>query len=282
MSLKLFINLIFLLFIGSLIACTSIGKKQTPSHEELDGPQVQVQLMKELHGGLKSLKNKKVKAVIFYNQPDVYLLKERQKQNSEDFAFDELVKIQNERVEMLNQALATVCDECKDFEVLNSAEVLKTQTSIDMMTNLIKHSDPKSEDIKKILSEIGGADYLWILTGNEDVNQKRLADQEKAYSSSAKTIYFKSLMYEATTNNIVQQAVVVGADEEMNIYKLIKDNVSAVEIFKKLKNSLKFVKGDELIGEKNDKLYPFPPVPQTSVLMNKAFVNLLEVLNPEN
>lgn len=267
-------------------ACSTKGPAPSPAKEP---PKAEAKIVNDrLKGGLASLKDKKIGVLVVFNLPDGYMIRAKSKINPPDFVIKELTEIQTDRIGWLNEALVVNCEKCGDPDVVPPLKILPEDLLlrlIDRATLKQKISDADWSDIAKAWP---GHDVLWLILGSEDYEQKRGPSKEKGLVSAwaQSTVLLRSFVRETASKKLLHEAVVEAHDEDLILYQRIAEPESgqlvkaSVAPFK-TENLAKWEpEGSALDGSKYDDVYPYPPVPESPVIVQKALLRLTESLGP--
>lgn len=270
-----------------LTACSSAQKNAFPPPK--DPPKAEAKIVRdELKGGLSSLKDRKIGALVIFNLPDGYMIRAKTKINPPDIVIKELTEIQTDRIGWLNEALVVNCEKCGDIDIEPPLKALPEDLLlrlIDRTTLKQKISDADWADVAKAWP---GHDVLWLILGSEDYEQKRGPSREKGLVSSwaQSTVTVRSFIRDLKSNKLLHEAGIEGHDEDLLLYQAVVEPESgqlmqAPLVPFKNDNIAKWEPaGSSLDSSKYDDVYPYPPIPESPVIVQKTLLRLTETLAP--
>lgn len=242
-------------------------------------------LMNSLPGGIEGLKGKKVHAFVIFNLPDGYLIRAKSKINPPDYAIKEVVDLQEERVSWLNEAMVVNCDQCFD---LHAEPPLRELSEIDLLKLIDKVSlqqDPQASDWSILSKEAKKADYIWLIFGSEDYEQKRgpVVKQGAMVAWAQVDFTLRGFLYDQAQKKIVHSSEVISKDFDFALFPLPSDletaatrkalsQLASLEDFTALEPM-----GSQFDSTQFDGQYPYPDVPEMPAVVRKGLLKLLEL-----
>lgn len=273
----------------SLMACSQpavVESNTVQMHREPPRTSVRV-AVNRLKKGLPSLARRKVGALVVFNLPDGYLLRAKTKINPPDFALKEVLSLQTERTSWLNEALVVNCDSC-DVKTEAPLEILPERLILRLIDRVSLRQAPTSADWKDIEKSWPDRDVIWLILGAEDYEQKRGPAREKGLLAawSQSTVTLRSLLRDRRTGRILHDAFVVGNDQDLVFYERVKEPKSGIMVKARIapyeaKDIEKMEpSGSAFDSPRYDDVYPYPPVPESPLIVQKALLRLTEALAP--
>ncbi len=242
----------------------------------------------ELPGGLASLKGKKVHAFVIFNLPDGYLIRAKSKINPPDYAIKEVVDLQEERVSWLNEALVVNCDQCFDLHAEPPLRELSEEDLLRLIDKVSLHQDPSASDWKTLRKETGKADYIWLIFGSEDYEQRRGPVEKRGVLSawSQIEVTLKGYLYDRAKGKVIHASEVVSKDFDLAAYPLPsemqneKTRAASLKLSSLEDLSVLEPQGSDFDSTQFDNQYPYPDVPGSPEVVQKGLLKLLELANP--
>lgn len=280
---------LFLLSAGLFFGCASQGPRPEIFNLPSKGPaQAEGKILKnELKGGLSSLKGKKVHAFVIFNLPDGYLIRAKSKINPPDYAIKEVVDLQEERVSWLNEALVVNCDQCFDLHAEPPLRELSEDDLLRLIDKVSLHQAPVAADWKTLQKESGKADYIWLIFGSEDYEQRRGPVKKNGVLSawSQIEVTLKSYLYDRAKGKVIHASEVVAKDFDLAVYPLpteMQDKQTALAVTKlSTLDDLSALEpeGSGFDSTQFDNQYPYPDVPDSPNVVQKGLLKMLELAN---
>lgn len=280
-------SLLFLCFFAMSCATAPVPDRMSLPSRGL--PHAEVRTLKnDLKGGLQGLKDRKIGVLVIFNLPDGYLIRAKSKINPPDFALKEVLNLQTDRVDWMNEALVTYCDKCQGVEVAPPLQILPEETLLRLIDRVSLRQSPSEADWAEISKAWPDRDVIWLLLGTEDYEQKRGPSGEKGLISawSESRVNVRSLVRDVKARKLVHEAVANGHDEDLLLYQLLRQPGSGMPV----RASVVSFQTDDIakwepIGSsydspKYDDVYPYPPVPEIPLIVQKTLLKLTESMSP--
>lgn len=280
-----------LLLIGLLLlnACAHKANVAGTDPSAKEPPRAEARTIRSsLTGGLASLKDRKIGALVVFNLPDSYMIRAKAQINPPDIVLKELTEIQLDRTAWLSEALVTNCEGCGDVAAEPPIQVLPERLLLRLIDRGSLKQPPSEADWRDIAVAWPGFDVLWVILGDEDYEQKRGPSHEggivAAWSESRVTL--RSFLRDVKSKKILHEAVVDGRDEDLILYQKVNEPESgqpvkaAVVPFEAENLSRWEPQGSIYDGTRYDNVYPYPPVPEIPLILRKSMLRLTETLAP--
>lgn len=284
-----FLRASFLLSFGFLAACAS----KTTSSEILNLPPKAPPvaegkvLQNHLTKGFTGLSGKKVKAFVVFNLPDGYLIRAKTKINPPDYAIKEVVDLQEERVSWLNESLVVNCNECFDLQADPPIKVLEERDLLRLIDRTSLRQEPTATDWATLVAASPAADYIWLIFGAEDYEQKRgpLLSYGILSAWSQSEVHLRSFLYDRNAKKLVHSAIVHARDFDVSVFPLpdelqTEKGRKASENLQKLEDlSVLEPEGSDYDALQYDQTYVYPDIPDSPTMIQKAFLKLTEMMS---
>lgn len=254
-----------------------------------DPPRAEARVLKnDIKGGLPSLKGLKIGVLVIFNLPDGYLIRAKSKINPPDFALKEVLNLQTDRVDWMNEALVTHCESCQGIEVAAPMQILPEETLLRLIDRVSLNQAPTESDWAEIARAWPEQDVIWLILGSEDYEQKRGPAREKGLISawSESRVNVRSLLRDVRAKKLLHEAVSNGHDEDLIVYQTVSqpgsgEPVRASVVSFQTDDLRKWEpQGSAFDSPKYDDVYPYPPVPESPLIIQKTLLKLTESLAP--
>lgn len=284
---RLFLALGSIVFCLFQIGCATKNKAITVKNEILpfspkEQPNVDVKVTMQSMDSLAKLKGS-VAVILVFNHPDAYLVKAKDKIFPPGLALQEVASLQEERNEWMDQAIVSACDACVKFETLSPLDNYSEERFLKLTDRAAKNLDVTFEEAKLSPEAMKNYNYIWVITGRADTDQKRGAteDLRVVAASSFRTVDLKSIIYDTATKEVVSSATVLGQDQESILYSRQNEGVlkKAGQLIPKIFKS-KISHGEGFADQKYDEIYPYPPEPEAYYIIQKSLYKIVEELAP--
>lgn len=278
-------SVFIMIFAGLFSSC---AQKEIPANLRREPPKAEARVVtSQLKGGFPSLKGRKIGALVVFNLPDGYLIRAKSKINPPDFALKEVLELQRERSSWLDEALVTNCDGC-DVETVPPLEILPEELLLRLIDMASLRQKPTEADWRAIEAAWPDRDVIWLVLGSDDYEKKRGPSREKGLLTawSQNTVLINSFVRGRPEKKVLHQATVKGHDEDVIFYEMLSDR----ELTPQTKARVASFSTDDAAkweppgsiydGSRFDDVYPYPPVPESPLIIQKSLLRLTETLAP--
>lgn len=281
-------------YLWLLAAVLVVGCSNQPKSEKFapdanilppkDPPRVEVTIAKDnFKNAFEAFKGKKVTILFIYNLPDSYLIKAKSKINPPDSALQEVMNLQSDRVEWLNETLVAICGSCNNFQVEVPLKLLPENLLLYFIDKASLQIELSWADIAKLQNYVKN-DYLWIILGTEDSEQKRGESDNKSMVAAVgeNRVTLRSFVFDMKKKQMLNHIQVLGMDEEVVLYGKQEGEGAAPILFERMKSKATYLPmGVSFDSIKFDEVYPYPPIPESGLIIRKSLAALMEVMSPQ-
>lgn len=228
-------------------------------------------VLSKIKSGFRDFNNERVAVINVHDFPDSAIISAKSKLNPPDIALNEARLIQQDRAEILRQAIENYCDGCENIEVILPIEVFTEKQLNFFFDKIFLKQEVRIEEIQNLRKDLAKYSVLVLILSSENYEKNRGYNKQGEVVALTETeIKSENYVFHLNNNTLLYRSNDYMISNDFIFYQKNSSNTPNQTIL--LKNVTDSKISRLLNDIKYDDVYPYP-LPEESLTLFYYFYN---------